>query len=75
MKAFEEILKGLIFLAIGSDSMKIVKEEIVQGGQEEGLTYREVTYEDGGFRQFDVDSGKLIGSSYESDQDKLPNLD
>ncbi|MGX8694693.1 MAG: hypothetical protein ACSW71_07305 [Methanobrevibacter sp.] len=55
--------------------MKIVKEEIVQGGQEEGLTYREVTYEDGGFRQFDVDSGKLIGSSYESDQDKLPNLD
>lgn len=55
--------------------MKIVKEEIIKNGQEEGLTYREVTYEDGGFRQFDVESGKLIGSSYESDQDKLPSME
>ncbi|MBQ6511859.1 hypothetical protein [Methanobrevibacter sp.] len=55
--------------------MKIVKEEIIKNGQEEGLNYREVTYEDGGFRQFDVESGKLIGSSYESDQDKLPSME
>ncbi|WP_405303961.1 hypothetical protein [Methanobrevibacter sp.] len=55
--------------------MKIVKEEIIKSGHEEGMTYREVTYEDGGFRQFDVESGKLIGSSYESDQDKLPKMD
>ena len=57
------------------DTVKIVKEEIIKNGQEEGLNYREVTYEDGGFRQFDVESGKLIGSSYESDQDKLPSME
>ena len=27
--------------------MKVVKEEIIKSGQQEGLTYREVTYDDG----------------------------
>lgn len=54
--------------------MKVVKEEIIKSGQA-GVTYRQVTYEDGGFRQFDTETGKLIGSSYESDQDKLPSME
>ena len=52
-----------------------VKEEIVESGQEPGLTYREVTYDDGGVRQYDVNTGELIGSTYESDQDKLPSME
>ncbi|MBQ6349998.1 MAG: hypothetical protein IJI42_03625 [Methanobrevibacter sp.] len=55
--------------------MKVVKEEIIKSGQQEGVTYREVTYGDGGFRQFDVETGELIGSSYDSDQEKLPSMD
>ena len=53
----------------------VVKEEIVESGQEPGLTYREVTYSDGGVRQFDKDTGELIGSTYDSDQDKLPSME
>lgn len=52
-----------------------VKEEIVESGQEPGLKYREVTYDDGGVRQYDVNTGELIGSTYESDQDKLPSME
>ena len=37
--------------------------------------YREVTYSDGEFRQFDNVTGELIGSSYDSDQDKLPSME
>ena len=37
--------------------------------------YREVTYKDGGFRQYDTQTGDLIGSSYDSDQDKLPSME
>lgn len=37
--------------------------------------YREVTYADGGFRQFDIKTGELIGSSYAEDQNMLPNLE
>lgn len=55
--------------------MKVVKEEIITSSQQEGLTYRKVTYSDGGFRQFDVETGELIGSSYDSDQDKLPKME
>ena len=54
--------------------VKVLKEEIIKSGQA-GVTYRQVTYEDGGFRQFDIETGKLIGSSYESDQDKLPSME
>ena len=54
--------------------MKVVKEEIIKSGQD-GVTYRQVTYDDGGFRQFDAETGELIGSSYESDQEKLPGME
>ncbi|WP_407422966.1 hypothetical protein [Methanobrevibacter sp.] len=57
------------------DIVKVVKEEIIESGQQEGLTYRQVSYSDGGFRQYDVKTGELIGSSYDSDQDKLPKMD
>lgn len=53
----------------------IVKEEIKSNSQNGGGSYREVTYGDGGFRQYDTDTGELIGSSYQSDQDKLPSLE
>lgn len=56
----------------GSDIVSEVVKFNAQNG--EGY-YREVTYEDGGFRQYDNDSGELIGSSYESDQAKLPSLE
>lgn len=57
------------------DTVKVVNEKIITSGQEAGLVYREVTYSDGGFRQFDVETGKLIGSSYVSDQEKLPKME
>ena len=58
----------------GNDS-DIVSEEILFNSQQGEGYYREVTYSDGGFRQFDVDTGELIGSSYDSDQDKLPSME
>ena len=61
----------------GSDKnvVEIVKDEIKQNGQQGGGSYREVTYSDGGFRQYDADTGNLIGSSYDSDQKELPSLE
>ena len=53
----------------------IVSEIVKSNGQNGEGQYREVTYGDGGFRQFDVDTGELIGSSYKSDQDNLPSLE
>ena len=53
----------------------IVSEEVKFNSQNGEGYYREVTYKDGGFRQYDVDSGELIGSSYDSDQDKLPSME
>lgn len=53
----------------------ILSEEVKYNSQDGGGSYREVTYKDGGFRQYDTESGELIGSSYESDQDKLPSLE
>ena len=57
------------------NSVFVGKEEVVESGQEPGLKYREVTYDDGGVRQYDVNTGELIGSTYESDQDKLPGME
>ena len=54
---------------------KIISETIKFNSQKGEGYYRQVEYEDGGFRQFDDETGELIGSSYKSDQDKLPNLD
>ena len=56
----------------GSD---IVSEIVKFNGQNGEGSYREVTYKDGGFRQYDTETGKLIGSSYSSDQANLPNLE
>lgn len=53
----------------------VVKEEVKFNAQNGEGYYREVTYEDGGFRQYDTETGELIGSSYESDQDKLPSME
>ena len=58
-----------------SGSSDIISEEVKFNGQHGEGYYREVTYKDGGFRQYDKDSGKLIGSSYESDQGNLPSLE
>lgn len=53
-----------------SDS-NIVDESIKENYQAgDGSHYREVKYKDGNIRQYDT-SGKLIGSSYESDQAQL----
>lgn len=60
---------------IMKDVSDIVNEEIKFNAQNGEGYYREVTYKDGGFRQFDTETGELIGSSYDSDQDKLPSMD
>ena len=54
---------------------KIISEEVKFNLQNEEGQYRLIRYEDGGFRQYDTESGELIGSSYESDQDKLPSME
>lgn len=60
---------------IMKDVGDIVKEEIKFNAQNGEGYYREVTYKDGGFRQFDTETGELIGSSYDSDQSKLPSME
>ncbi len=54
---------------------EIVKEEVKDNKQNGEGQYREVTYSDGGFRQYDTKTGDLIGSSYDSDQDNLPSME
>ena len=58
-----------------SEDENIVSQEIKFNHQAGSGHYREIQYKDGGFRQFDVDTGKLIGSSYESDQKYLPKME
>lgn len=53
----------------------IVSEEVKFNAQNGEGYYREVTYSDGGFRQYDTKTGELIGSSYDSDQGKLPSME
>lgn len=55
--------------------VNIVKEFVKFNEQNGEGYYRQVEYSDGNFRQYDVETDKLIGSSYESDQDKLPSLE
>ncbi len=54
---------------------KIISEEIKFNHQAGEGHYKEIRYEDGGFRQFDTETGELIGSSYKSDQKNLPNME
>jgi len=53
-----------------------IVSEVIKSNEQNGEgEYREVTYSDGGFRQYDRDTGELIGSSYESDQENLPSME
>ena len=61
--------------SILDDVSDIVSEDVKFNAQNGEGYYREVTYKDGGFRQYDTESGELIGSSYDSDQDKLPSME
>ena len=61
--------------ASSSGASDIISEIIKPNGQNGEGSYREVTYADGGFRQYDTESGELIGSSYDSDQKNLPSLE
>lgn len=61
--------------ASSSEGSNIVDEVVKFNAQKGEGYYREVTYSDGGFRQYDTESGDLIGSSYDSDKDKLPSLE
>ena len=58
-----------------SSRPSVVSEDVKFNKQAGEGYYREVNYDDGNFRQYDVDTGKLIGSSYDSDQDKLPSME
>ena len=82
MKNSKKVLLGIITFNLldnsdnaSSSDDDIVSEEIKFNAQNGEGHYREVTYRDGGFRQFDVDTGELIGSSYDCDQDKLPSVE
>ena len=58
-----------------SNEPYVVSEVVKFNAQAGEGYYREVTYSDGEFRQFDNVTGELIGSSYDSDQDKLPSME
>lgn len=59
-----------------SSSGSDIVSEVVKFNEQNGEGYyREVTYSDGGFRQYDTESGDLIGSSYDSDQNQLPSME
>lgn len=58
----------------GHSGPSVVSEDVRENYQAgDGSHYRQVEYSDGNFRQYDTKSGKLIGSSYDSDQKKLPD--
>ena len=59
----------------GGSGSDIVSEIVKPNSQNGEGSYREVTYKDGGFRQYDSESGELIGSSYDKDQEKLGVVD
>ena len=61
--------------ASSSEGSNIVDEVVKFNAQNGEGYYREVTYSDGGFRQYDTESGDLIGSSYDYDKDKLHSLE
>ena len=60
---------------ITDDDKEIISEEIKFNYQKGSGYYIHVTYSDGGFRQFDKETGQLIGSSYASDQENLPKME
>ena len=59
-----------------SDGGSDIVSEVVKFNYQAGDGwYREVTYKDGGFRQFDNATGEMIGSSYDEDQETLGVID
>lgn len=58
-----------------SNGPSVVGESIEFNYQNGEGYYRQVEYSDGNFRQYDVNTGKLIGSSYASDQKYLPSME
>lgn len=58
-----------------AEDSDVVSEEIKFNYQAGSGYYKEIQYKDGGFRQYDVDTGELIGSSYDSDQKYLPSME
>ena len=56
-----------------SNGPSVVSESVEYNYQNGGGYYRQVEYSDGNFRQYDVNTGELIGSSFESDQKYLPS--
>ena len=62
-------------ISITNNDKEIISEEIKFNYQKGSGYYRHVTYSDGGFRQFDKETGELIGSSYDSDQENLPKIE
>ncbi|PWB86978.1 hypothetical protein MBBWO_00920 [Methanobrevibacter woesei] len=62
----------------GGDSSNdpyVVSESVEFNYQNGEGYYRQVEYSDGNFRQYDVNTGELIGSSYPSDQKYLPSME
>ena len=73
-KTLEETQTVVENISSDSDANEIVSDEIIYSGQlDEDI--RQVTYSDGNFRQYDIDTGELIGSTFESDQKYLPGMD
>lgn len=58
-----------------SNDPSVVSESVEFNYQNGEGYYRQVEYSDGNFRQYDVNTGKLIGSSYASDQKYLPSME
>ena len=56
-----------------SSDPSVVGESVEFNYQNGEGYYRQVEYADGNFRQYDVNTGELIGSSFESDQQYLPS--
>lgn len=56
-----------------SNGPSVVSESVEYNYQNGEGYYRQVEYSDGNFRQYDVNTGELIGSSFESDQKYLPS--
>lgn len=68
----EQITSSDVSGSSGSGDGGNIVSEIVKFNDQNGEGYfREVTYKDGGFRQYDNATGELIGSSYDEDQEKL----
>lgn len=61
-----EIKKEVV--AAKDNGVKVVGEHVEFNGQAGEGYFREVEYSDGNFRQYDLYTGELIGSTYQSDQ-------